>query len=80
MKIALDHDGTYTNDMQFWDAFIELAHRHGHEVVCVTMRFPEESISMPCNVIYTSRQAKVLHYEADIWIDDNPRWIFTGAT
>jgi hypothetical protein len=40
MKIALDYDGTYTVDPQFWEDFITLAKVRGHEVVCVTKRGP----------------------------------------
>lgn len=70
MKIALDYDGTYTEDPELWDGFIMLAHQLGHEVHVVTMRFPEEAIRHPipqpqrgevrkkAKIHYTSRQAK----------------------
>ncbi len=76
MKIALDHDGTYTADPALWDAFIKLATARGHEVTCVTMRHPHELISVPCPIVYTGRKAKGNHFTADIWIDDRPHWIF----
>ena len=85
MRLSLDYDGTYTRDPVMWDAFIASAKGAGHEVICVTMRFPdEERIDMPVEVVYTSRQAKAPHMAAlgrvpDIWIDDNPKWIYSGA-
>lgn len=85
MLFALDYDGTYTAAPALWDGFVALAKEHGHEVVCVTMRYPqEEAITMPCEVVYTSRGAKLTHMAAlgrlpGVWIDDKPHWIFTGA-
>lgn len=71
MKIALDYDGTYTEDPELWDNFIMAAHKLGHDVHVVTMRFPEERIWHPipqpqalvkiekwATIHYTSRQAK----------------------
>lgn len=71
MKIALDYDGTYTEDPELWDGFVMLAHQLGHEVHIVTMRYPEETIrhQIPqthdhtrleqwATIHYTSRQAK----------------------
>jgi len=77
MKIALDYDKTFTLDPSLWAAFIELAIARGHEIRCVTNRFPDEAITdMPCTIIYTSREAKGRFYPADVWIDDNPHRIF----
>ena len=79
-RVALDYDKTYTVDPVLWDAFIVSAQSRGHEVVCVTMRRPDQTVTIPCPVIYTSRRAKVSHMEAlgktvDIWIDDSPFWL-----
>jgi hypothetical protein len=86
LKIALDYDGTYSADPRLWDLFIEHAQQLGHEVVIVTMRYPEEAIwhGMPCEIFYTSRQGKKrfmenMGYEFDIWIDDNPMWILEST-
>jgi len=84
MRIAIDYDGTYTRDPKMWDIFISNAKSHGHEIICVTMRYPHEEINMPCNIIYTSREAKARHtmmknIEFDVWIDDNPLYIYQGA-
>ena len=75
--VALDYDGTYTAMPAVWDRFIEAAQNAGHRVVCVTMRHPTEPVNVPCEVIYTSRQAKLLFTQrlgltVNIWIDDMP--------
>ena len=81
MLIALDYDGTYTEDPDLWDRFIQSAKERGHRIICVTMRYPGEPVgTIGIEVIYTSRRAKKPHLEAagvsvDIWIDDNPHWI-----
>ncbi len=90
MRFSVDYDKTYTRDPSLFDALIKSIKLAGHEVVCVTMRMPEEAIAMPCEVIYTSRRAKALYVaekniKIDIWIDDSPHWLvqdapsFTGA-
>ena len=80
MIIALDYDKTYTVDPELWISFIETAQSRGHDVKIVTMRYPEETIdNVPCDVVYTSRQAKRKCFSADIWIDDSPHWIFEDA-
>lgn len=81
MRIALDHDGTYTQDPELWDEFIKLARAYDHEIVCVTMRNESEPVNgMPCEIIYTDRKAKMFHMAqlgrpVDVWIDDNPQWL-----
>lgn len=84
MLIALDYDGTYTADPGLWDLFITSAIARGHEIEVVTMRHPHEPIKMPIPVVYTGRQAKRQFVEAlgrrvQIWIDDNPHWIYQDA-
>lgn len=85
MLIALDYDGTYTEDPELWNAFIASAAARGHRVFCVTMRYPTEPVEMPCDIIYTGREAKAAHVQAlhgmafDIWIDDNPHWILRNS-
>lgn len=85
MLISLDYDATYTRDPALWDAFVASATDAGHQVVCLTMRYPHEAVEMPCPVIYTSRKAKKPHAEdlglaVDVWIDDTPGWIFADAS
>lgn len=84
MLIALDYDGTYTAAPELWDAFIAAAERFGHQVACVTMRFPSEPVEIACEVIYTGRLAKKpfmdgLGRKVGIWIDDNPAWVLYDA-
>jgi hypothetical protein len=75
MKIALDWDGTCTADPELWIAFASLAKARGHEVTIVTGRSPAEKIKTDLPVIYCSRTAKRGHFQADVWIDDEPQWI-----
>lgn len=89
--IALDYDGTITVNIPFWIDFIKRAETAGMSVVIVTMRTPEEKATMDERVldacpwiVPTSRQAKRDYCAAygihpDIWIDDNPAWIFMDA-
>lgn len=79
MNIAIDYDGTYTEDPALWNGFISQAMERGHNVTCVTMRYPHEPIEMPCAVFYTSRKAKARAFDADIWIDDSPHWLLSDA-
>jgi hypothetical protein len=80
MLIALDYDGTYTADPELWNAFILKARELGHNVKIATMRYPSEPIpDVGCEVIYTSRKAKFGCMPADIWIDDNPHFLFSGG-
>jgi len=85
MRIALDYDGTYTADPLLWERFIDSARSRGHEVLVVTMRRPDEAISIPgCSVVYTSRKAKVAYMadrpgKIDIWIDDSPHWLLEDS-
>lgn len=78
MIIALDYDGTYTREPVLWKKFISDAKKLSHVVICFTMRCPHEAIeNMPCDVVYTSRKAKLSFaesndYKVDIWIDDKP--------
>jgi hypothetical protein len=84
MRLSLDYDNTFTRDPAMWTRFVEDAVKRGHDVVCVTMRRPEEAIEMPCPVIYTSRAAKqpfcVEHgHQIDVWIDDAPNWLLNDG-
>jgi len=78
--IALDYDKTYTADPTLWNGFIFAAKARKHDVKIVTLRTPNESIQVDgVEVIYTSRQAKMKHIAADIWIDDNPAWVYQDS-
>ena len=92
MIVALDYDKTYTADPDLWDTFILKCIANGHSVICITMRFPSETIpedlksweSEGIKIYYTSRKAKLVwakqnNIKVDIWIDDNPGWLFDDA-
>lgn len=94
MLIALDFDGTYTADPELWDMFIENVRARGHEIIIATMRYAgrEEKELLDYGldkkvdkIIYTNRLAKKdevrKQYDryVDIWIDDNPGWLFANA-
>lgn len=92
MLIALDYDGTYTEDPEMWNDWIRSARARGHKVIACTMRYEEsegaevkEALIGRVNEIYfTSRRAKAdylleLGLVPKIWIDDNPMWIYQGA-
>lgn len=90
MLVALDFDGTYTLDPELWNNVIDMFKRADHNVICVTMRYPEEgsevelTIGKRCDIIYTSRLAKEpylnnLGIYPNIWIDDYPAFIFNNA-
>lgn len=92
LLIALDYDGTYTADPEFWLDFIKMSEARGHEIVVATMRTPEEKETMDDKlldaipwVVTTSRKAKkqfLLDYgiAPDIWIDDHPLFLLQDAT
>jgi len=84
MKIALDYDGTYTANRYLWDKFADVCQYHEVELFIVTMRYPHEEITADLPIIYTSRKAKKIYCEEkgiyfDIWIDDNPEWLFKNG-
>jgi len=87
ITIAVDYDGTFTRIPKLLTQFIKSAQDAGHRVICVTCRYVEEgdeireSIGKLCRIIFTGRQAKEaclkdLNITPDIWIDDQPFWIY----
>lgn len=89
MIFSLDYDGTYTADPELWLNFVKQAQERGHTIVCITMRYPYENVMDPrltelVNVVYTSRKAKKQEAKMqgvvpNIWIDDNPDWLYEDA-
>ena len=89
LTIALDYHGTVTADTDLWIDFLKRASARNHRVAIVTMRSPDEPVDNPLvalawRVIYTSRQAKQAFVHSrgiriDIWIDDQPNYIFEDA-
>lgn len=91
MNIALDYDGTFTNDPELWLLFVLQAQHHDHTVAVVTMRYPSEGASMDprlaalgVKTIFTSRLAKLpaalaQGFTAHVWIDDHPMAVHMDA-
>lgn len=95
MKIALDYDKTYTEDPDFWRAFIILCQMHGHDCRIVTVRDDRPGLDRTqplidlegvLPVIYTRGVAKRWYcdqftdgWRPDIWVDDNPDNILTNS-
>lgn len=93
MNIALDYDGTFTEDPVLWLRFILDAQSSGHDIRVVTMRFPSEAgpamfdprlKALGVQVICTCRLAKrdacmAQGWTPHVWIDDNPRAVQEDA-
>lgn len=90
MNIALDFDGTFTEDPLLWSLFIAQALQNKHTVMIVTMRYehevnrPLKDLANTIPVIFTGRLAKKLFMknkgiDIDVWIDDNPHFILMDA-
>lgn len=90
--ICIDYDGTFTAIPELLTQFIISAKEAGHRVICATMRYEHESeskevmesIGKLCEIIFTSRQAKLpflleLGIVPNIWIEDSPIWLFNNA-
>lgn len=95
MNIALDYDGTYTEDKTTWDYVIALLRSAGHNVIIVTMRnLNEEQEFMEVHndlvgkvncMYFTNRKQKRKYMESqgiyiDVWIDDMPEAIVDSKT
>ena len=91
MIIGLDFDKTYTLDPKLWNIFISAAHKRGHKIICVTMRYEHEGEEVKNmlgdlvnEIIFTKRKAKSPYVEnrgvkIDIWINDMPYWIIMDS-
>ena len=92
VTIAIDYDGTFTKIPRLLTQFIKSAQESGHRVICVTLRHESEgdeirrsTLGRMCRIIFTNRRAKEpvlkeLGITPDIWIDDQPFWIYKDAT
>lgn len=89
MNIGLDFDKTYTLDPVFWDEFVSLARRKGHEVYCVTSREdnPKNRSEVQVGgvtVIFCGFASKLWHTKhtlnlvIDVWVDDDPEMCCAG--
>lgn len=81
MVIALDYDGTYTLDPEFWFSFIQKCRDLGHTIIIATQRTVERPVEIKLPelipVVYcgglTKREAcRKVGFDPQIWIDDNP--------
>lgn len=91
MLIAIDFDGTYTKDPDLWLRFVRDSRACGHYVMIVTMRHEHENEQIDRQlsgkvdrIVYTGGKSKMRHMlflglKPDIWIDDEPHWIFRDA-
>ena len=88
--ICLDYDGSYEKFPELFETIIEKSHELGYKVIMATMRFETErepllnAIAERIPVFYTGRHSKMtflmkLGIHPDIWIDDNPRFLFEDA-
>jgi hypothetical protein len=89
LTIAIDHDGTFTEDRFLWTEFIKLARSRGHKVMCVTCRKETLENVEECDVpgvltYFTSGAPKdwymrtVHGVEVDIWCDNEPQCVHSG--
>jgi len=57
-RFVLNFDKSYGVKPETWAKFVKAAEAEGHEVVCVTLRYPEQKIELPCRVIYNCNSSK----------------------
>lgn len=91
MIICIDYDNTYTADPALWNSFLQQAKKRGHTIICATMRYEIEGEEVKTyltdkvdRIIFTDRKAKLLYLQSlginpDVWIDDNPSWLFNDG-
>lgn len=87
MKIALDFDGTFTEEPDLWVDFIRAFQSKGHKIYIVTFRSPHQRHEamdylnvLGVRTIFTDRTPKKKYCDKhgikiDIWIDDQPELI-----
>lgn len=89
MRIALDYDGTVTEERKGWSLFVQLFRNIlGHEIKIVTFRAYDEvttdlldfAKANNLEIICTGRIAKHqfcidIGWDPDVWIDDSPALI-----
>lgn len=93
MKIALDYDGTFTEDKEMWTAFVSLCKGRGHDVRFVTFRVHyyepwargnedilADAANLDIPVIFTNGEQKQKFFDADVWIDDHPELISEASS
>lgn len=93
LNIALDYDGTFTEDPEMFSSFIELSQKRGHTIYIVTLRSKEHDFEAihdyltneyGIQIVWCDGRSKrevteELGIKIDIWIDDNPECITKGS-
>lgn len=89
--ICIDYDGTYTEMPELLTCIINKSKELGYQVILATMRYKEEVnedlaklMLLVDSTIFTGRQAKLFYLASlgispDLWIDDNPSWLFNSS-
>lgn len=94
MQVALDFDKTFTLAPKIWVKFIKMMEKAGHTVTIITARdqvndgIDWATVGLeepPCHVIWCDGLPKkdvanAMGLVIDIWIDDDPKGIFSGTT
>lgn len=94
LRIALDWDGTVTEDEILWFSFMRQAVERGHDLKIVTARCEKDadkirerlaSLEINIKVVATDGKPKIKEADAqlgrffDIWIDDMPHLLFSSS-
>lgn len=94
MRIAIDYDETWTKDPIFWQAFVKLARKSGHDVRMVTARNEQHdatpalfALERTMKVYWTRGVAKgwwMSHFSEgwipEVVIDDKPgSWLVNSS-
>ena len=91
MIICIDFDGTYTRMPELINSIIDKSKQLGYTVIVATMRYETEVnplltelMSKVDKTYFTCREAKLMYLaklgiEPDLWVDDNPSWLFNNG-
>jgi len=89
--ICIDYDKTYTVMPELINCIIDKSKELSYTVILATMRYSEETCdeleslkNKLDGVYFTCREAKMLFLNKldiypDLWVDDNPAWLFTSS-
>lgn len=88
MLHAIDYDGTFSRDPDYYRAVVAIGRLRGHEYVMVTGRSDSgrwgrevrDDVGDLMPIVFADngwKKAAALRagYEVDVWIDDKPEWI-----